>query len=123
MAANGSPPPEFETDEDRSYFITRLLTHRKAGGTLPSGGLITGQVTGQVGQLLKNIKGEMSRAQMQKVLDLAHRDHFTEAYLKPALDAGLIEMTIPDKPRSSKQRYRLTDKGRQWLKEGGGGAP
>ena len=26
--------------------------------------------------------------------------------------AGLIEMTVPDKPRSSAQRYRLTDKGR-----------
>ena len=27
----------------------------------------------------------------------------------------LIEMTIPDKPRSSKQRYRLTQKGRKLL--------
>lgn len=29
----------------------------------------------------------------------------------------LIEMTLPDKPRSSKQKYRLTDKGRQWLED------
>ena len=35
--------------------------------------------------------------------------------LNPLLNAGLAEMTIPDKPRSSKQRYRLTDKGRQVL--------
>lgn len=27
MEANGSPKPEFETDEDRSYFITRLFVH------------------------------------------------------------------------------------------------
>jgi hypothetical protein len=30
-------------------------------------------------------------------------------------------MTIPDKPRSSKQKYRLTDKGRQVMAQQGGG--
>jgi ATP-dependent DNA helicase RecG len=37
--------------------------------------------------------------------------------IKRLLDFDLIEMTIPDKPRSSKQRYRLTDKGRQVLED------
>lgn len=27
LEANGSPKPEFETDEDRSYIITRLFIH------------------------------------------------------------------------------------------------
>jgi ATP-dependent DNA helicase RecG len=27
MRENGSPPPEFETDEERSYFLTRLPVH------------------------------------------------------------------------------------------------
>jgi len=44
-------------------------------------------------------------------LGLKDRMHFTNDYLRPALDAGLVEMTIPDKPRSSKQRYRLTGLG------------
>lgn len=35
--------------------------------------------------------------------------------------AGLIEMTLPEKPRSSKQKYRLTDKGRQMMDQHGGG--
>jgi DNA-binding PadR family transcriptional regulator len=34
----------------------------------------------------------------------------------PVFNAQLIEMAIPDKPRSSKQRYRLTEKGRAWLR-------
>jgi ATP-dependent DNA helicase RecG len=31
--------------------------------------------------------------------------------LKPALKAGFIEMTIPEKPNSRLQKYRLTKKG------------
>ncbi len=30
-----------------------------------------------------------------------------------------MEMTIPDKPNSRLQKYRLTDKGRQWLAQQG----
>ena len=33
------------------------------------------------------------------------------------LDAGWLEMTIPDKPRSSKQRYRATAAGMKALEE------
>ena len=29
LEANGSPVPEFETDEDRTYFITRLFVHER----------------------------------------------------------------------------------------------
>ncbi len=35
--------------------------------------------------------------------------------LKPLLEAGWLEMTIPDKPTSSKQKYRLTTRGRDLL--------
>jgi ATP-dependent DNA helicase RecG len=33
------------------------------------------------------------------------------------LNVGCLEMTIPAKPRSKKQQYRLTDKGRRWLED------
>jgi len=48
-------------------------------------------------------------------LSLRHEDYFREAYLVPAIEAGYVEMTIPDKPKSSKQKYRLTAKGRALL--------
>lgn len=44
-------------------------------------------------------------------IGLKHEDHFREAYLLPALAANVIAMTQPDKPLSSKQRYRLTERG------------
>ena len=45
--------------------------------------------------------------------------------LEKVLDAQLLAMTIPDKPTSSLQKYRLTDKGRAWLasKKTKGGPP
>ena len=54
----------------------------------------------------------MKRTDIQEALALRHEEYFREAYLTPALNAGVVEMTIPDKPTSSKQRYRLTQKGR-----------
>ena len=62
-------------------------------------------------RLLLVLVGEMTRQQLQQALGLKDDEHFRKAYLQPALDAGLIEMTIPDKPRSSKQKYRLTAEG------------
>lgn len=73
---------------------------------------VTGEVTGEVKKLLGALQGEMKRIELQAALGLRHEDHFRDAYLKPALDAGLIEMTIPDKPRSRLQKYRLTAQGR-----------
>src|SRR6218665_2024307 len=71
----------------------------------------TSQVTPQVEQLLKVISGEHNRKELQKMLRLLDREHFRKNYLQPALDEGLIEQTIPDKPNSGKQNYRLTPEG------------
>ena len=73
------------------------------------------QVTPQVSELLAVIQGEMSREAMQAALGLSDRKSFRERYLQPALADGLIAMTIPDKPNSRLQRYRLTDKGQLHL--------
>lgn len=73
------------------------------------------QVTPQVKRLLEVIQGDMSREELQNILQLQDRKSFRERYLKPALEDGLIEMTIPDKPNSRLQKYRLTDTGWQLL--------
>lgn len=49
----------------------------------------------------------MSRDELQTALGLQDRKSFTARYLKPSLNAGLIEMTIPEKPNSRLQKYRL----------------
>ena len=73
------------------------------------------QVTPQVKELLKVLEGEMNRLELQEKLNLSDREHFRRSYLKPALEQGVIEMTVPDKPNSKSQKYRLTAIGKQLL--------
>ena len=80
---------------------------------------VTPQVSPQVLALLAKVSGEMARQELMEALGLKDRKHFGDAYLQPALDAGVLEMTIPDKPQSSKQRYRLTELGQASLKREG----
>jgi len=58
-------------------------------------------------------QNESTTTELMELVDIKHRPTFLYNYLQPALDVGLIEMTIPDKPKSSKQKYRLTEKGKQ----------
>jgi len=71
----------------------------------------TEQVTAQVKNLIQELDSDMDRQEIQSKLGLLHREHFRVTYLKPALTLGLVEMTIPEKPNSRNQRYRLTAKG------------
>lgn len=65
------------------------------------------QVTEQVERLLRAIgNNKYSTKEMMELLGLKHRPSFRDNYLLPALKLGYIEMTIPDKPNSSKQKYR-----------------
>jgi ATP-dependent DNA helicase RecG len=75
----------------------------------------TRQVTPQEVSVLQAAVKPASRSTLQQSSGLRDREHFMDSVLKPLLDGGLLEITIPDKPRSSKQSYRLTEKRRQLL--------
>jgi len=110
MASNGSPSPQFESDEDRTNFLVRLPVHKRAERVTPQ---VTPQVAPHVERLLSAIDGEHHRDELQRRLELSDRKHFRIQFLAPALEAGLVEMTDPGSPRSPQQRYRLTDLGRR----------
>ncbi len=72
---------------------------------------VSDQVSDQVKALLKCLaKQPLTALACMKKLGLAHRPTFRKNYLQPALDAGLVERTLPDKPKSSLQKYRRTAK-------------
>jgi len=135
MEKNGSPPAEFEFDEDHSYFMVRLPIHPTAlevaesvtGTTpIPSAKVGTGTKSGpsrdQV-EILRKCLTDRPISDLMTIAARTNRTKFRDQVLKPLLAVGLLEMTIPEKPTSSKQRYRTTEKGRVVLAAiGEGGA-
>ena len=90
-------------------------------GKMQVGAAATGQASGPVGLLLAvAAQGEWSRKELMEKLQLKGRDNFEKLYLSPALESGWMARTIPDKPNSRLQKYRITPAGRQRL---GGASP
>jgi len=117
--ALGHPELEYDNDRSRKAFEIRLPLSKEP---------VTEQVTGEVGTKLALSRHQVNVLhdcyESSKLVDLmavtgrSDRTKFRHQVLNPLLDAGLVEMTIPDKPKSSKQKYRLTDKGKKWIKQG-----
>ena len=63
--------------------------------------------------IVRNCLKEKPIRELMQMAGRSNRTKFRDQVLKPLMEAGWLEMTIPDKPRSSKQKYRLTDKGRE----------
>lgn len=113
--------PEFGTPNKKSG-TPEVKPHVAPQVTGEVTGEVAGEVTGEVHSLLKVLEEKaLTRAEAQAALELKGQANFRDRYLAPALGAGLIEMTIPEKPKSSKQKYRLTDTGRQVLNRMQGG--
>ena len=68
---------------------------------------------GLVLSLLAN--GELSLRELMHAVGLRNRPSFYSLYILPAFEMGCVEYTIPDRPKSRLQKYRLTDKGRAVL--------
>jgi ATP-dependent DNA helicase RecG len=114
----GHPEPKINNDRSWKafeFFLPGLEVD--LGGTSKLLRSVTGEVTGEVIRLLNVISGEMKRSEIQKLFGLKHDEHFRISYLLPALKMGLIELTVPDKPNSRLQRYRISKIGKEFLKK------
>jgi len=58
----------------------------------------------------------LSRKEIFTIIGKSGDSRSFKRYLEPLLVQGLIEMTVPDKPSSRGQRYRLTNTGRREIK-------
>ena len=101
--ANATPFVEFMLETLKDALTETVATDQ-----------VSDQVSDQVMRLLNVLEGQTASAsELMRQLKLSHRPNFRKNYLEPALQAGWLERTAPDSPRSPKQRYRLTRQGRR----------
>lgn len=96
---NGLPSPFWKSDPNLGVTVTFSAPEA------------TPEVTTEVIKLLTHLTGEMSRAELQDAMGLQNAEYFRKSYINPALQFKVIEMTIPEKPTSGKQKYRISATG------------
>lgn len=126
-ANHAAPEPIFDTSmsglmltfKANPEHLAAALGKKLANALLGLPDEVTPEVTPEVRLLQAMVSATtptLSRRALQQALGLSDDEHFRKTYLLPALTNGLIEMTLPDKPTSRLQQYRLTDIGRTRLK-------
>lgn len=117
LAKNGSPLPEFETDEAHDYFITRLFLRKGFYDydtvKEKNGNSVTHQETHQGDIYLGNdtlkriiifCKEPKSTREIMSYLNLKDRNNVRK-YIVALLQMGHLVMTDPDKPKNRNQKY------------------
>ena len=59
--------------------------------------------------------GAKSRGELASELGISSQPRLSSAYLNPLMAQGYIAQTLPEKPKSPLQRYRLLRKGKDVL--------
>ena len=140
MKNNGSPPPIFKTDEDRTYFITTLLIHEEALSEVQPEHQAHDKNTKHITpknlsklvlslsqvcpksmpveiavNILWSARNEINLRTLMEITKKTNRSRFRKNFVTPLIKSGLLEQTIPDKPKSSNQKYVATAKAKNWL--------
>ena len=61
-------------------------------------------------KILKKCKEESSAVELMNILKRTNRTKFKLTIIYPLIDQGFMKLTIPDKPKSPNQKYRITNK-------------
>lgn len=70
-------------------------------------------------EILRKCKQESKISELMAIASRTNRTKFRDQVLNILIAEEFLEMTIPDKPRSSRQKYRITKKGSEYLKKHG----
>ena len=101
------------TDKATTQVTTQVTTQATTQATTQ----VTTQAATQVETLIIGIgDGYYRRDELMQLLNLGNIRYFSKSYLVPAIQQGYVTMLYPDKPRHPRQKYYLTEKGKELLK-------
>lgn len=144
MKNNGSPPPIFQTDEERTYFITLLKIHpqvkeydkphiddTRQTGSSRAGDHRTNYVSNHVSNYESNKVIDRLSEQQLRILQFCFKPRkkkeifdyigLTNQYanymrhIYPLIQRDFLAMTIPGNPKDRNQAYITTEAGIQYL--------
>lgn len=127
LAANGSAPPIFSMDDERTYFAVEFELHPafspadfgplyKEYDSQEFDGLSFEPTSEEILQNLAS-KSPMKRSDILIGVGLTNHPRNAERYLVPLMESGLVSQTVPDRPQSPRQQYELTERGRSYLQQ------
>jgi ATP-dependent DNA helicase RecG len=98
--------PQFISTPSAFHVVLKNMNYDLMGD-LVSTPQVTPQVTPQEreDELLIFCSTPKTRDEMQQFVGLSDRGYFRKTILKPLIESGKLNMTIPDKPNSSNQKY------------------
>lgn len=102
--------PLFESKQD-AFWVTLWNMNYVNGSATGQAGTqdsphVDPHVSQQVERLLAALgEGELSSADLMAAMGFSDRSPFQQNYFKPALESTLVEVTIPDRPKSRNQKY------------------
>ena len=114
--------PEFGESgggSDKCPTTTQQVTGEAASEGVESGvesGVELGVESDMALQIISYLQeAPLAKSKIAKKLGKAKPTRYLNDLMSKLLHSGHVEYTIPDKPTSSRQKYRLTDKGRAFL--------
>ena len=108
LARNGSLPPEFVTDEDRTYFLTTIYIHPVFKTTNLAN--FSEKTREKMKTILDYCKTPKSRKEILDHIGLANNTQNHRAYVLPLIEQQNLDYTIPENITDKRQQYIATDK-------------
>ncbi len=106
MYQNYSPVPEFETDDDCTYFLTTLPINR---------GFLELKLNEHLLSILEYCNTPHSKSEILGTLGLSNHPDNARRYISPLMDVGYLTYTLPNVPTSRKQKYVTSQSGHKRL--------